>query len=106
MTDRSTESHPSDLRVAFPVLEFHVAFGCNMTCESCAHYSNHAHAGNVAPSELERQIALWNGKIVPRSFRLLGGEPTLNETPGSHPHRAAGLAGVQVPAGRRVRNWS
>ena len=34
---------------------------------------------NVAPSQLERQIALWNGKIVPRSFRLLGGEPTLNK---------------------------
>jgi len=79
MTDRSTDSHPCDSRVVFPVLEFHVAFGCNMTCESCAHYSNHAHAGNVAASELERQIALWNGKIVPRSLRLLGGEPTLNK---------------------------
>ena len=79
MTDRSTENHPDDLRIGLAVLEFHVAFGCNMTCESCAHYSNHAHAGNIAPTELERQIALWNGKIAPRQFRLLGGEPTLNK---------------------------
>ncbi len=78
MTDQWTESRPHDLRVRLPVLEFHVAFGCNLTCESCAHYSNHAHAGNIEPAELERQIALWNGKIVPASFRLLGGEPTLN----------------------------
>ena len=60
------------------MLEFHVAFGCNLTCESCAHYSNHTHSGVIAPAELERQIALWNRKIVPKSFRLLGGEPTLN----------------------------
>jgi len=26
-----------------------------------------------APGELERQIALWNRKIVPQKFRLLGG---------------------------------
>ena len=79
MSDRLTDSHRDDVRVAIPVLEFHVAFGCNLTCESCSHYSNHTHAGNAAPSELERQIALWNQKIVPKSFRLLGGEPTLNK---------------------------
>jgi radical SAM family protein/4Fe-4S single cluster protein len=79
MTDQSTASYPHDLRIGLSILEFHVAFGCNLTCESCAHYSNHAHAGNIAPSELERQIALWNRKIVPRNFRLLGGEPTLNK---------------------------
>jgi hypothetical protein len=79
MTDRPTARDPHDLRIGLSVLEVHVAFGCNLTCESCAHYSNHAHAGNIAPAELERQIALWNRKIVPRSFRLLGGEPTLNK---------------------------
>jgi len=79
MTDQSSESIASDARIALSILEFHVAFGCNMTCESCAHYSNHAHAGNIAPAELERQIALWNGKIAPQKFRLLGGEPTLNK---------------------------
>ena len=79
MTDRSTESHPYESRVGLRVLEFHVAFGCNLTCESCAHYSNHTHSGTIAPAELERQVALWNRKIVPKSFRLLGGEPTLNK---------------------------
>jgi hypothetical protein len=77
MTDQSTDNR--DPRVRLPILEFHVAFGCNLTCESCAHYSNHAHAGAITPAELGRQIALWNQKIVPRSFRLLGGEPTLNK---------------------------
>jgi len=79
MTDRSAESRPCDARIVLPILDVHVAFGCNMTCESCAHYSNHAHAGNIAPGELERQIALWNRKIAPQKFRLLGGEPTLNK---------------------------
>jgi hypothetical protein len=79
MTAPSDGSDRSDARIALSILEFHVAFGCNMTCESCAHYSNHAHAGTIAPAELERQIALWNRKIVPRQFRLLGGEPTLNK---------------------------
>jgi hypothetical protein len=78
MTNRSTESL-HDPRVGLPVLEFHVAFGCNLTCESCAHYSNHTHSGTIAPAEVERQVALWNRKIVPQSFRLLGGEPTLNK---------------------------
>jgi hypothetical protein len=47
MTDRSIESDASDARIVLSLLEFHVAFGCNLTCESCAHYSNHAHAGNI-----------------------------------------------------------
>ena len=72
-------SCPSDARVVLPVLEFHVAFGCNLTCESCAHYSNHAHSGMIAPAELERQIALWNRKLLPGQFRVMGGEPTLNK---------------------------
>lgn len=79
MIEPSTAGHPLDPRVGLPILESHVAFGCNLTCESCAHYSNHAHAGNITPAELERQIALWNRKIIPKSFRLLGGEPTLNK---------------------------
>src|SRR4029453_9124761 len=79
MTDRSTERHPYDSRIVLPVLQFHVRCGCNLACGSCSHYSNHTHAGNATPSELERQVALWNRKIVPRSFRLLGGEPTLNK---------------------------
>jgi hypothetical protein len=79
MTAPSTGGDPNHARIVLSILEFHVAFGCNLTCESCAHYSNHAHAGNIAPRELERQIALWNRKIVPQKFRLLGGEPTLNK---------------------------
>lgn len=61
------------------VIEFHVAFGCNFSCDSCSHFSNHLHVGNLTPEETAFQISLWNRRILPTKFCLLGGEPTLNK---------------------------
>lgn len=66
-------------RIPLRALEFHVSFGCNLTCESCSHFSNHSHALNIDPDQLKKQISLWNKKIDPKKFCLLGGEPTLNK---------------------------
>jgi len=59
-------------------LELHVAHGCNLACESCSHYSNHAHRGMLTLTEARRLLATWGKRLRPRQCSLLGGEPTLN----------------------------
>jgi hypothetical protein len=64
-------------------LEIHVTHACNLTCESCSHYSNHGHKGQIDPEEAERWFAAWSGRVAVGHFILLGGEPTV------HPRLAA-----------------
>lgn len=64
--------------IEIPRLEIQVADGCNLHCDSCAHYSNHGHTGMLTPEEAERQMALWSQRLRPRAFVLLGGEPSIN----------------------------
>ncbi len=59
-------------------LEIHVAHACNLACESCSHYSNHAHKGLVSLEEADAWMGAWSRRIEPQSFSLLGGEPTIN----------------------------
>jgi hypothetical protein len=61
-----------------PILELHAAHSCNLTCESCSHFSNSGHRGMVSPEEMTEWIAGWKTRIFPELFRLLGGEATLN----------------------------
>ena len=60
-------------------LELHVTHACNLVCESCSHYSNHGHVGNLDLGSAGRWMAAWSDRLVPEEFVLLGGEPT------SHP---------------------
>ncbi len=62
----------------FPLLEMHVANACNLTCESCSHFSNSGHKGVLGVEEADQWMKAWNGRLRPAMFRLLGGEPTLN----------------------------
>jgi hypothetical protein len=64
-------------------LEIHAAHACNLACESCSHYSNHGHKGIVSLAEAEEWMAPWSGRIAPRVFSILGGEPSI------HPDLAA-----------------
>lgn len=59
-------------------LEIHVAHTCNLTCESCSHYSNQLHKGLVPLEEAERWMASWDRRIAPELFSLVGGEPTVH----------------------------
>jgi MoaA/NifB/PqqE/SkfB family radical SAM enzyme len=59
-------------------LEMHVAHVCNLTCEGCSHFSANGHRGVVRLAECVRWMAGWNQRIQPQSFRILGGEPTIN----------------------------
>lgn len=65
-------------RLVFPKLELHVAHGCNLSCESCSHYSNHAHSGTVSLEEADRWMGLWARRVSVSRFTILGGEPTIH----------------------------
>lgn len=62
-----------------PQIELHVTHACNFTCEGCSHYSNHGHSGNLSLSDAEDWLLNWSQRIKPKSFVILGGEPTLNK---------------------------
>ena len=59
-------------------LEIHLVHGCNLSCESCSHYSNQGHQGMLLPADAERWMELWSRRLSPDTFSLLGGEPTLH----------------------------
>lgn len=59
-------------------LELHVTHACNLTCESCSHYSNHNHHGHLPLSEADRWMGLWSKRLTVTEFHLLGGEPTIH----------------------------
>lgn len=59
-------------------LELHVVHGCNLACESCSHYSNHGHKGVLSLEQADDWMRLWNRRLAPRTFSLLGGEPTIH----------------------------
>lgn len=61
-----------------PLLELHVTHACNLTCESCSHYSNHGHRGRLELAQAEIWMSAWNERIAVKEFNLLGGEPTMH----------------------------
>jgi hypothetical protein len=60
------------------VLEMHVTHACNLTCESCSHYSNQNHSGDVTLAEADEWMGLWSTRLAVGDFRLLGGEPAIH----------------------------
>jgi Radical SAM superfamily len=65
-------------RPAVPLLELHVTHACNLACESCSHYSDHGHRGNLDLAEADRWMAAWSSRFQLEHFNLLGGEPTIH----------------------------
>lgn len=59
-------------------IEVHITHACNLACESCSHYSNHGHSGNLTVDGFVEQVGPWSHKIKPKWLSLMGGEPTLN----------------------------
>lgn len=59
-------------------VEIHASNACNLTCESCSHFSNNGHKGFIKPEEADYQMGLWSHRLNPIMFSLLGGEPLLN----------------------------
>ncbi|MEY4270581.1 MAG: hypothetical protein RLZZ58_1797 [Pseudomonadota bacterium] len=59
-------------------LELHVTHACNLACESCSHYSNHGHKGDLALDMAAEWLAAWGARVTAEHFVLLGGEPTIH----------------------------
>jgi len=59
-------------------LEIHLVHACNLACESCSHYSNQGHKGILSLADAERWMRLWNHRLNPGNFAMLGGEPTIH----------------------------
>jgi organic radical activating enzyme len=60
-------------------IEIHVSHSCNLTCQSCNHYSNHGHKGQLSLQEFEDWTIPWSRRIKPNWFSIMGGEPTMNQ---------------------------
>jgi len=63
---------------SIPHLEIHLTHGCNLSCESCSHYSNQGHKGILSLAEAEHSMTLWHHRLIPHTFSLLGGEPSIH----------------------------
>ena len=65
--------------LTLPALEYHLAHGCNLSCQQCSHYSDHHLAGAMPTvKQAEADYSKWSHRLKPRRFALLGGEPLLN----------------------------
>jgi len=63
---------------AIDALEIHLVHSCNLSCESCSHYSDQGHEGMTSLEEADRWMRLWSHRVSPRTFSLLGGEPAIH----------------------------
>jgi hypothetical protein len=66
-------------KILCPPVEIHVTHNCNLSCHGCNHYSNYQlPKWFISTQEFEAWVQAWSSKIVPSTFNLLGGEPTLH----------------------------
>jgi hypothetical protein len=66
------------MTIALRNLEIHAAHACNLTCESCSHFSDQGHKGVLSLAEAEGWMEPWAPRLDPLVFSILGGEPTIN----------------------------
>lgn len=62
-----------------PNLEIHASYGCNLHCKSCSHFSDMQVGKNVPLQNIRDQMMQWSGRLAPKFFSILGGEPALNK---------------------------
>src|SRR5437588_7271329 len=60
-------------------LEIHAWHGCNLTCESCSHFSSLGLRSGPTAEECDRWMRPWASRLKPQVFSIVGGEPTLNK---------------------------
>ncbi len=59
-------------------LEIHAWHGCNLTCESCSHFSSLNLRGGPSAESCRTWMTAWRDRLEPDFFSVLGGEPTMN----------------------------
>lgn len=65
------------MKIPLDKLEIHAVHGCNLSCESCSHFSPQA-KGIVTIEQAIDWTTPWAKRLRPKEFRILGGEPTLH----------------------------
>ncbi|OAN50176.1 hypothetical protein A6A04_01840 [Paramagnetospirillum marisnigri] len=66
-------------RISLPHgVEMDIAHVCNLHCRFCSHYSNYTLKGVVPLATAAPWLDALHRKVIPNSFYILGGEPTLN----------------------------
>lgn len=66
-------------KIRIGILEVHVTHACNLTCESCGHYSNQNHKGMISVEVADTWMKRWNKFLLPDYISVLGGEPTIHK---------------------------
>jgi MoaA/NifB/PqqE/SkfB family radical SAM enzyme len=66
-------------KITVPILEYHLTNSCNLSCESCSHYTNVLKGNFKEPQDLEKNLSAWSKIISIDRFDILGGEPFLNK---------------------------
>lgn len=59
-------------------LEIHAWHGCNLACQSCSHFSSIGLRGGPSHQTCHDWMQVWASRLRPRTFSIVGGEPTLN----------------------------
>ena len=72
------QSSGGNSKIIVPHLEIHITHKCNLTCEGCLHFTNHRHSGTLSIHDIRKSMSLWNKRLIPRMFAILGGEPCLH----------------------------
>lgn len=70
--------------ISVPKLEMHLAHACNLRCDGCTHYADHALPGLVRLADGGQWLRSWSERITPVNFTFLGGEPLINAETGSY----------------------
>jgi len=65
--------------IEVPHLEWHITHNCNLSCESCCHFTNHGHNWFADIDTLKTWYSYWNKRISPKNMAILGGEPLLHK---------------------------
>lgn len=67
------------IKINIPLLEYHLTNSCNLSCESCSHYSNIIKGQAKNPEELKEHLYEWSKLLDISEFHIMGGEPLLNK---------------------------
>jgi sulfatase maturation enzyme AslB (radical SAM superfamily) len=65
--------------IEIPHLEWHITHNCNLSCQGCAHFTNHGHDWFADIETLKTWYSYWNKRISPHTIAILGGEPLLHK---------------------------
>ena len=65
--------------IEVPHLEWHITHNCNLSCQSCSHFTNHGHDWFIDIETLKTWYSYWNKRISPKTMAILGGEPLLHK---------------------------